>query len=58
MWLGSSVAMALVKAAAAAPTRPLAQQLPYATGAAVKRKQRMSSRSGKDGSGGSGKEAF
>ena len=38
MWLGSGVVMA-AQAIAAIPTGPLAQVLPYAAGAAVKRKK-------------------
>ena len=39
MWLGSGVAMAVAQATAAAPIQPLAQELPYATGTAIKRKK-------------------
>ena len=37
MWLGSSVAVALVQAGAAALIPPLVWELPYARGAAVER---------------------
>ena len=37
MQLRSSVAMAVAKTSATAPIRPLAQELPYATGAVIKR---------------------
>ena len=40
MWLRSGAAMAVAQAPAAAPIRPLAQELPYATGAVVKRKKK------------------
>ena len=39
MQLGSGIAGIAVKASAAAPVWPLAQELPYAAGAAVKRKK-------------------
>ena len=37
MWLRSHVAMAVLWPAAAAPIQLLAQELPYAIGAAIKR---------------------
>ena len=37
MWLGSHVAVAVVRPAAAARIQPLAWELPYATGAALKK---------------------
>ena len=39
MQLRSAVAVALAEATAAAPIQPLARELLYATGAAVKRKK-------------------
>ena len=39
MGLGYSVAMAVAQAAAATPIQPLAQELPYAAGAAIKKKK-------------------
>ena len=39
MWLRSDVAEAVVEAAAVAPIRPLAWELPYATLAALKSKK-------------------
>ena len=39
MRLGSGVAVAVARLAAAAPIQLLAQKLPYAAGAAVKRKK-------------------
>ena len=39
MQLGSSVAIAVVQAIAAAPIQPLGRELPYAEGAAIKRKK-------------------
>ena len=41
MWLGSGVAMAVAQASAPAPIQPLAWELPYATGVALKRKKMM-----------------
>ena len=38
MWLGSGIAVAVAQVTAAARIQPLAQELPYATGAALKRK--------------------
>ena len=38
-WLRSSVAVAVAQTSAAAQTWPLAQELPYATGSVVKRKE-------------------
>ena len=40
MQLDSSVAVAVAWTTAAAPIRPLIQELPYATGMAVKRKKK------------------
>ena len=40
MQLGSSVAMAVVEAPAAAPVRPLAWELPYDAGAIIKVKKK------------------
>ena len=40
MWLGSGVAVAVMQASATAVIRPLAWELPYAAGAAVKRKRK------------------
>ena len=40
MWLVSGAAVAVARLAAAALIRPLALELPYATGAAVKRKKK------------------
>ena len=45
MWLRSSVAMAVAQASAAAQIRPLAQELPYAPGAAIKRKKERKKKS-------------
>ena len=42
MQLGSGVALAVAKTSAAAPIRPLGWELPYATGAAVKGKEKKS----------------
>ena len=42
MQLGCSVAIAVVQATTAAPVQSLAQELPYATGADVKRKKNAS----------------
>ena len=42
MWLGSGVAMAVVLASAAALIHPLAQELPYASGVALKRRKNYS----------------
>ena len=39
--IGSGVAVAVVQASAVAPVQPLAQELPYAKGAAVKRKKKF-----------------
>ena len=39
MWLGSSVAVAVAQASAAAPIKHLARELPYDTGVVVKRKK-------------------
>ena len=41
MWLRSVVAVAVARQEAAALIRPLAQELPYATGAAIKKKITM-----------------
>ena len=41
MRLGSSVAMAVVYASSAALIHPLAQELPYAAGAALRRKREV-----------------
>ena len=38
--LGSSISVAVVWASATAPIGPLARELPYTTGAAVKRKKK------------------
>jgi len=38
MWLGSGVAVAAVQGTAAAPIQPLAQELPYAAGVTLKKK--------------------
>ena len=40
MWLGSHVVMAVEYLAATAPTGPLAWEPPYATGAALKKRQK------------------
>ena len=40
MLLGSGLAMAVGRLVAAAPIRPLARELPYAVGAALKRKKK------------------
>ena len=40
MWLQSSVALALAGTTPAASIRPLAQELPYTTGDAIKRKEK------------------
>ena len=40
MWLWSGVAMAVAAAAAAAEIQPLAQERPYATGEAIKRRKK------------------
>ena len=37
MWFGSGIAVAAVQASAAAPIQLLAQEFPYAAGAAVKK---------------------
>lgn len=39
MWLRSVIAVGVAMAAAAAWIQPLAQEIPYATGAAIKRKK-------------------
>ena len=39
-WLGSDIAVAVVKAAATAPIRPLAWELPHAAGAALKKEKK------------------
>ena len=39
MWLRSGVARAVAEASAAAPIQPLAWELPYATGVAIKEKK-------------------
>ena len=44
MWLVSGAAVAVARLAAAALIRPLALELPYATGAAVKRKKKKKER--------------
>lgn len=44
MYLGSSVAMAVAQAPGAAPIQPLAWDLPYATGVAIKRKEKKTVR--------------
>ena len=46
MWLGSGVAWLWLRLAAAAPFGPLAQELPFATGVAIKRKKGGGGRSG------------
>ena len=38
MWLGSGVAMAVVYASSGSSDSPPAQELPYATGVAIKKK--------------------
>ena len=38
MWLGSGIAVVVLGPAAAALIRPLVQELPYAIGAAIKKK--------------------
>ena len=40
MCLGSGVAMAVAQATATAPIQPPAQELPYATDAAIKKKKK------------------
>ena len=40
MWFESCIAVAVHRPAAAAPIRLLAQELPYATGAAIKKKKK------------------
>ena len=40
MWLGSVLLLLWCKQAAAAPTQPLAQELPYAAGEAIKREKK------------------
>ena len=40
MQLGSDVAVAVVQTAAAVPIRPLAWELPYVTGAAIKKEKK------------------
>ena len=39
MWLGSGVAVVVGRPAAEAPIQPLAWELPYATGATLKKKK-------------------
>ena len=38
MWLGSCIAVAVVWSATIAPIQPLVRELPYAAGAALKKK--------------------
>ena len=40
MWLGSHIAVVVGRPAAAVPIQPLAQEFPYAAGAALKRKKK------------------
>jgi len=48
MWLGSSVAVAVVQTSAAAPIRPLAWGLPYAAHAAIKKEGKGRERKGRE----------
>ena len=41
MWPGSGVVVVVVQAVATAPIQPLARKLPYAAGAAIKRKKKI-----------------
>ena len=40
MWLRSHIAVAVARPATAAPTQPLAWELPYATGEALKKQNK------------------
>ena len=44
MWLGSSVVVSVAQLPAAAPDQPLAWELAYAAGEAIKRKKEVISR--------------
>ena len=50
MWLGSSVAVVVVKLVAAAPIQPLAWELPYTTGMTLKRRKKKKEREREYGS--------